>query len=272
MARGAPGFIPWPRFGVGAFTTILAFFILRVLDEHKDEDVDRSFRPELPVPSGVVSLAELRRIAGAGLVLALVLNAWVAPVLLLPLGIAAAWAFLMTREFFVRAWLRAHPTAYLLSHMAILPLLDGYTTGLDWLAEGAPAPHGLLPFLLVTFLNGILIEIGRKTRDPASEREGVDTYSKAWGARAAPVAWLVTLAASAGIALFAARAVHLGAWASVALILAAVACALPGIAFLRGASPGAARTMDRVSALWPCVTYVVLGSGPFLARLAGNGP
>lgn len=270
LARGAPGFIPWPRFAVGAFTTILAFFILRVLDEHKDEDVDRRYRPELPVPSGVVSLAELRAIAGVGLVLALALNAWVAPVLLVPLGIAAAWAFLMTREFFVRQWLRAHPTAYLLSHMAILPLLDGYTTGLDWLAARAPAPHGLAPFLVVTFLNGILIEIGRKTRDPGSEREGVDTYSKAWGVRAAPLAWLCALAASAGVAALAAHAVHLGAWAFVALAVAGAACALPGLAFLRAPSPGRARTMDRVSALWPCVTYLVLGSGPFLARLAGN--
>ena len=60
MARGAGGFIPWPLLAVGALTSLGFFFTLRVLDEHKDADVDRRFRPELPVPRGLVSLRELR--------------------------------------------------------------------------------------------------------------------------------------------------------------------------------------------------------------------
>jgi 4-hydroxybenzoate polyprenyltransferase len=268
LARAAPGFVPWPRFLVGAFTTVTCFFLLRVLDEHKDEEIDARSRPELPVPSGVITLAELRAIGGGAFTLALALNALVAPVLLLPLALSATWAFLMTREFFVRDWLRAHAAIYLLTHMAILPLLDGYTTGLDWLVEGARPPHGLLPFLAVTFCNGILIEIGRKTKAPASERAGVDSYSRAWGVRAAPLAWLTTLVLSALAAAVAAHAVGLGAWAYVVLALAAAASALPAAAFLRRANPQAASAMDRVSSAWPCVTYVVLGSGPFLARLA----
>jgi hypothetical protein len=271
LARHAPGFIPWDRFLVGAFTTVTCFFLLRVLDEHKDREVDARYRPELPVPSGLISLAELRAIGGGAFALALVLNAWLAPVLLLPLALSALWAALMTREFFVREWLRAHMAAYLLTHMAILPLLDGYTTGLDWLAEGAKAPHGLLPFLGVTFLNGILIEVGRKTRAPAAEREGVDSYTRAWGLRNAPRVWLATLAASALAAAYCAHAVGLGSWAFGALALAALPSALPGVFFLTRARAGDAAWMERASSLWPCVTYIVLGSGPFLARLALAG-
>jgi len=173
LARGAPGFIELPVFASGAFTAVTIFFLLRVLDEHKDADVDRRFRPELPVPRGLVSLAELRG-AGATLVaLAVLANLVVAPILLAPLAVVAAWATLMTKEFFVPTWLRAHAAAYLLTHMAIMPLIDGYTTGLDWLRAGAHAPHGLFLFLAVTFANGVLIEVGRKIRPPEQEREGV---------------------------------------------------------------------------------------------------
>ena len=136
LLRGAPGFIPWPLFGAGVLTSLVFFFWLRVLDEHKDATTDRRCRPELPVPRGLITLPELRWIGGAALSVVLVLNALLAPALVAPCLVVAVWAALMTKEFFVGEWLRAHPTAYLVSHMTIMPLIDGYTTGLDWLVAG----------------------------------------------------------------------------------------------------------------------------------------
>src|SRR3989449_11090818 len=132
------------------------------------------------------------------------------------LGVAA-WATLMTKEFFVRDWLRAHASAYLLTHMLIMPMIDAYTTGLDWVVARAHAPPGLFYFLAVTFLNGILIEIGRKIRAPEREREGVDSYTKAWGLKTAPAVWLGGLLGPAGRAAAAARQTGAGAVSSVLL-------------------------------------------------------
>jgi 4-hydroxybenzoate polyprenyltransferase len=262
-ARGVSGFVPLERFAVGVVTAVVIFFVLRVLDEHKDAAVDRRYRPELPVPSGVMGLDELRKIGGAALLLAVLLNLWTAPMLLLPLAAVAAWAFLMTREFFVSDWLRAHAAAYLVSHMAVMPLVDAYTTGIDWLAAGVHPPRGLGLFLAVTFANGVLIEIGRKIREPVAEREGVDTYTKAWGLRVAPGVWLATLAASALLAWGAAR--HTGTAALAAPILAALAllCAWPAFSFLRAPAARAARLVDAASQAWPAFTYLVLGAMPF---------
>jgi 4-hydroxybenzoate polyprenyltransferase len=270
LARGAPGFVPAGRFAVGAFTAIVIFFVLRVLDEHKDADVDRRYRPELPVPSGVIGLRELRRIGGAATGVALILNLWVAPVLLLPLVAVSAWAFLMTKEFFVSAWLRAHPATYLVTHMAIMPLVDAYTTGLDWLASGARPPHGLVLFLAVTFMNGVLIEIGRKIREPAAERDGVDSYTKAWGLRVAPSVWLATLAGSALLAAGAAR--HTGTAALAAPVLGALAllAAWPAFSFLRAPAERSARLVDLASQAWPAFTYLVLGALPFVVGATGR--
>ena len=270
LARGAPGFVPPGRFLVGAFTALVFFFMLRVLDEHKDAEVDRRFRPELPVPRGLVSLAELRAAGGGALALAVLLNALAAPVLLWAILAVAAWAALMTREFFVPRWLRAHMAAYLVTHMAIMPMIDGYTTGLDWLAEGAEAPAGLGLFLLVTFLNGIVIEIGRKIRAPGGEREGVDTYTSAWGTRRAPLVWLATLAATALTAWLAARHVGIGGVAAALLAGAALAAAGPALSFLRAPGARSARGIETAAGAWTIAMYLLLGAGPFVARWLGG--
>lgn len=264
-ARGASGWIPPDRYLVGAYTALVLFAGLRVLDEHKDATVDLKFRPELPVPRGLVTLGELRATGGAAFAAALLLNAWAAPQLLGALAGTALYAALMTREFWVGAWLRAHPAAYLLSHMAILPLIDTYTTGLDWLAEGVAPPAGLGLFLAVTYLDGVVVEIGRKIRPPEGERPGVDTYTRAWGMRAAPTVWLATLALTAGTAWLAAR--HVGAGAGTALLLAAggIAAALPALLFLRAPSARWARAIEASSGAWTIGMYLLLGAAGWLA-------
>jgi hypothetical protein len=270
LARGAPGFIPWPRFGVGVLTALVFFFWLRVLDEHKDAGTDRRYRPELPVPRGLVMLAELRWVAGGALVTVLALNTLLAPALLLPCLAIAVWAALMTREFFVREWLRAHPAAYLISHMAIMPMIDTYTTGLDWIAAGARPSSGLVCFLVVTFLNGTVIEIGRKIRAPETEREGVDTYTSAWGVRAAPAVWLAVLLAAAFTAWLAARSTGAGGLTAVILVGLVSVTVFPAIGFLRAHTAARARSIEKASGLWVLASYLLLGSGPFAARWLGR--
>jgi 4-hydroxybenzoate polyprenyltransferase len=267
LLRGEGGFIPWPRFIAGVFTALVFFFALRVLDEHKDREVDRRYRPELPVPRGLVTLGELRAIGGVALAAAVVLNAAILPALLVPMALVAAWAALMTREFFVRDWLRVHPTAYLLTHMAIMPLIDTYTTGLDWLETERHPPSGLVLFLTVTFLNGMLVEIGRKLRAPGAEREGVDSYTRAWGLRVAPVAWLALLAAAAATAVLALRRVGAGA---IELAIVGGAFAWGGwsaLRFLRAPDVAAQGAIERASQQWMFATYLALGTVPFVLRL-----
>lgn len=267
---GAEGFVSAPVLVTGIFTALVCFFLLRVLDEHKDAETDRRWRPELPVPRGLVTLAELRGTAAALALAALVANAVVAPVLLLPLLLFAAWATLMTREFFVRDWLRRHLGAYLVTHMLIMPILDAYTTGLDWLVAGHHPPAGLPWFLAATFANGVLVEIGRKLRAPAGEREGVDTYTHAWGVRAAPAAWLAVLLGAASVVTVAARYTGCAAASAAIVFPAAVLLAIPAIRFLATREDRAARAVETVSGLWGIVSYLTLGGLPLVLHAAGR--
>jgi 4-hydroxybenzoate polyprenyltransferase len=246
----------------GAWTTLVGFLWLRILDEHKDASTDRLFRPELPVPRGLISLAELRGIGAAALAGALLWNALAAPALLGPLGLAGVWIALMTREFFVPEWLRPRPTAYLITHMLVMPLIDAYTTGLDWLPVAASPSPGLAWFLIVTFLNGCLLEVGRKIRAPEQEREGVDTYSQAWGLRAAPVIWSLILIGSAVSLIAAGSFTGTAAWlAGLALPGTAMGCTAAA-AFTRRPTPQTANRIDTAAGLWTLASYLGLGLLP----------
>ena len=170
---------------VVAVLVLLGFFFqLRVADEHKDNEDDTKYRPERPVPRGLVTLKELRvaafAVAAAQIGLTVLLD-WTLIVLLLAVW---GWLTIMTKEFFVPEWLKKRPLVYMISHMAIMPLIDLYATACDWWPAGYALHQGfgltLGAFLLLSLVNGSAIEIARKCWAPEQEREGVETYSRLW--------------------------------------------------------------------------------------------
>jgi hypothetical protein len=266
-ARGVSGML-LPELGVGTATLVAFFFVLRVMDEHKDAAGDAVHRPGLPVPRGLVALGELRAVAAALVVLVVAANLLVEPRLLVPMAAVLVWSALMAREFFVGDWLRARPLAYLLSHMAVMPLIFLYATALDWLPAAEPAPDGTGRFLAFAFFNGLVIEIGRKIRWPAGEREGVDTYSATWGLGPALGVWLASIAVALVNASLAAA--HYDAAGVTALGLAplAVASASVVLPLLRTGRSGSGRRMEAAAGLWVLTSYVTLGG---IALWAGGG-
>ena len=84
-----------------------------------------------------------------------------------------------------------------------MPLVDLFATACHWLPTGS-SKAGLIYFLIASFFNGIVIEIGRKLRQPEKEQEGVPTYSKLWGLKNASLAWLGCMLVTATFAYIAA--------------------------------------------------------------------
>jgi 4-hydroxybenzoate polyprenyltransferase len=263
MLRGAPP-PGWQSYLTAFGVCLLMFFQLRIADEFKDRDEDARWRPYRPVPRGLVKLSELRVvfIIAALVQIALVLAQDAR--LLLVLGVAWAYFTLMSVEFFCRDWLKARPVVYLLTHMGIMPLVDFFGTACEWLPRGASAPSGLGWFLTASFCNGIVIEIGRKLRQPADEEEGVETYSALWGKAGGSAVWLGAMAATLGCAAMAAArigfvipvAVALGVLLCIALLM------LPG--YLRGNLPG--KRIESVTGLWTLTLYLSLGLVPLFLR------
>jgi 4-hydroxybenzoate polyprenyltransferase len=259
LLRGAP--VPgWQMFVTAFGVCVLMFLQLRIADEFKDAEEDARWRPYRPVPRGLVKLSELRMLfilaalLQTALVLALDLR------LMIVLGIAWSYLALMSVEFFCRDWLKARPVIYLLTHMGIMPLVDFFGTACEWLPRGSAAPAGLGWFLAASFFNGIVIEIGRKLRQPVDEEDGVETYSRLWGKSGGAAVWAFSLIATGICAVMAARMI--GFMMPVAAVLAVVLLvAFISIrSFLGGSLSG--KKIEIVAAVWTLALYLMLGLVP----------
>ncbi len=250
---------------VGFGIVLCLFFQMRVCDEIKDVDDDRAFRPERPIPRGLVSLKEIVTLGvvtvpiAAGLALA-----WGHGLILL-LALVWVWLAAMTFEFGVPEWLKARPVLYLLSHMAIMPLIDLLLTGVEWRAHGAPHP-ALWLFIALSFSNGCVLEIGRKIWAPASERDGVDTYSRLWGPGRAVAIWLMFVGLSFAFLLGVGQATG-SLFVMAALGLSGLgACVWAGRAHLSALTAKTERRVDTFAGLWVFLCYASAGFVPLVMR------
>lgn len=247
------------------------FFQLRVADEHKDNEDDTKFRPERPVPRGLVTLAELRVVAiGVGVAqvaLTVALN-WR---LLGPLLLVWTWMAVMTKEFFVPAWLKKRPIIYMVSHMAIMPLIDLYATACDWLPAGATLHENfgltLVAFLLLSLVNGSVIEIARKSWAPEMEREGVETYSRVWGAERAGIVVMALLLVGLALSAFINVRSDAGVVVLVGLMLVTMFAAWKAIDYAGTPAVRQVKQMEIGTAVFVLGNYLLLGVFPLLMSL-----
>jgi 4-hydroxybenzoate polyprenyltransferase len=193
------------------------------------------------------------------------LAAWLMPRLLVLLVLEWCWLALMAREFFVSAWLRKRPVHYLWSHMLILPLMDFYLSAWDWAPSGGP-PHGLAWLLGVSFLNGVVIEIGRKTRAPADEEAGVETYSALWGRARAIAVWLAAIVTTAVLALAAARRIQFAGTVAIVVGMLLALVIASAYSFLRSPEKGRGKRIETAAGVWTLILYTSLGLLPMALR------
>lgn len=265
LARGEPGF-PAPKTLLVAFFTALLFFLqLRVTDEFKDFEDDSRYRPYRPVPRGLVTLRELAWVGLAACVVQLGLAVWLEPSLVWLLVLAWGYLTMMTREFFAPGWLKARPAVYLASHMVVIPLIDLYATACDWRVAGLRwPPDGLIWFLIVSYFNGVVVEVGRKIRAPDDEEPGVETYSALWGRSRAVVVWFLAATTTAVFAWQTARQIHFEQVVVWLLLGLLVACAAITIRFVKRPVKGAGKSIEVASGVWTLLMYLSLGALPAL--------
>lgn len=261
---------PLPGMGafLAAFIIVLAlFFQMRVCDEWKDLDDDRRYRPDRPIPRGLVSLQLIAGLgAASGVVAAAAAWAWYPAVLWL-LGAVWLWLGAMTVEFGAPVWLKARPLVYLVSHMAIMPLIDLLLTGIEWLPGGGASPH-LWLFLALSFVNGCVLEIGRKLWAPEHEIAGVETYSALWGPRRGVKIWAVCAGVSYVLLVGVGAATGTAGTNAVIGALGLGALIYAARAYARAPDARAQRGVDTAAGLWVFLCYGVAGFAPIAWRLA----
>lgn len=271
LCRGEQGLPPVLDILLGGLVALGLFFLLRLVDEWKDRHEDALHRPYRPVPRGLVGFKDLGLWAAITLSIQAVAVIWLGHGLWIWTLPAAAWLAAMSFEFGVGTWLRRHHLLYAASHMAIMPLFDLFTTAIDWHVVGTP-PRGVEIFLILSYLNGFVLEIGRKLRAPLDEEPGVDTYSALYGPRKAATMWLGSLVLTAATAAWAALSIPSGIWALGALAVLLPCAATVGIAYWRQPTSARAKRVETAAGLWTLGMYLVVGATPAIVSALGGQP
>jgi 4-hydroxybenzoate polyprenyltransferase len=257
--------IDWPdpaSAGVAFICVFLFFLQLRFLDEFKDYEVDKKFRPERPVPRGLISLVEVGWALAFTVILQAFLVFWLNPSLLFIL--LAVWLYmaLMTVEFFVSDWLKPRLLTYMWTHMLLMPIVDLFATGCDWMSFSYFPPSGLLVFLVVSFFNGLVVELGRKTWAPSQERVGVDSYSGYCGLDKA--LWLFRRILLAAYICILIVGYQVGFFIPVFALMTGLLIAVLNITvkFARFPEEAFAKKLEDFSGIWVIFSYLMLGAVP----------
>lgn len=269
MCRGENEFVSWKNYTVAVFTTFTLFLLVRIFDEFKDAKDDAAFRKELPVPRGLMKLKELLWIGIAVAILQITVNALFFPKILIIYGIIIIYLSLMGKEFFIPKWLKKHQFWYITSHMFIIPLIDIFASGMDWMYQDLAAPFGLLFFFAVSYMNGIVLEIGRKIKIQEDEKEGVLSYTKQLGTKKAIYVWMAVLFTTLIFSILAAFYAKQAFESYLVLGTAFILCLTPGILFLQKQSRKKAKFIEYASGLWAIVMYLALGGIPMLLKMFG---
>ena len=267
ICSGKTGFVDYKDYLFGFLVTLSLFLMVRIFDEFKDKEDDAKYRKYLPVPRGLIKLKTLKTIG------IIVIAFQLAIVLIFQLDmlylylIAMGYLGLMTVEFFVSDWLKKNQMIYILSHMFIMPLVDVYASGIDWLLEGTTPSFGLVWFFLVSYFNGVVLEFGRKMKTVDMEEEGVVSYTKLYGTTKAPIYWMLFLAITYGFTLIASYYANFDYKAYIIFTIVFLISIIPAILFINKPTKKKAKMIEIASAFWTFLMYLLLGAIPMINQL-----
>lgn len=208
---------------VAVLVTVILFFQILTLEEHRDYQSDVIHHPRRAVARGLVSLAELRALCWWGAALQALLTALLHPPLLALLLLVWIWLALTAVEFFYPDELARQPLIRLALQMGIAPWIALYSAGCGLFPQGGDFTPALAAFMAMGFTNALSLELARHTLAAPEERIGVNSYSKLWGQQRAGL----TLAGVVALGLFATMGAYLGSGAPATILTDAAGQRLP---------------------------------------------
>lgn len=177
MLGRAPLVLSLPDSLAAVITLVLILLYYRVQDEFKDAETDRRFFPHRPVPSGRVTFGDLKALMWLTFALLFALHVtW--RLVLVPFLVLFVFAVLMHKWFFLERYIAANRLLAFVTHAPVSLLGNYYALAVYAYRFDAPTftRPGLLSIVWFA-LPSLAWEIARKTRAPAEEIPGYQTYS-----------------------------------------------------------------------------------------------
>jgi 4-hydroxybenzoate polyprenyltransferase len=167
----------------GIWTVFALTFILRLMDELKDKDIDRQLFQDRPLPSGKVLENDIVFSLTFMVILYLLSNIWSVRVFWMSI-VVLAYAFLMSKYFFIPDILRRYLLLNLATHNPITAVLFVYVVILFSVRSGLTLQQlnwkSLILLIIMFWAMVFAWEISRKIRCKEEENEYV-TYSQLLG-------------------------------------------------------------------------------------------
>ena len=161
----------------------MQFLMVRIVDEFKDYDEDKKFRPYRPVPRGLVTLNEL----SALLIICIILQIGISILFkgnIVLLFVLWLFFLMMSRNFFMKKFLDKHLLIEVLLDEIMMPIMVLYLSsfclnkwGLIVLLFDTRFPI----LLLISYIVSWIVEVARKVRSKDMEETGVKTYTAVLG-------------------------------------------------------------------------------------------
>ena len=166
---------------VGVFITMfvvafLQFLMVRIIDEFKDYEEDKKYRPYRPVPRGLIKLKELRTLFVICIIIQFALTLIVNPFSLIFLLVLWIMFILMTKSFFMKKLVDKHILLEVALDEILLPTLMLYLSSFIKLDITI-----FKIVLLLSYVMSWIIEKSRKVRCKKDEEKGVKTYTAVFG-------------------------------------------------------------------------------------------
>ncbi|HEY1045947.1 MAG TPA: UbiA family prenyltransferase [Bacteroidia bacterium] len=240
--------------------TFCVFLLLRISDEFKDEAYDKEHRPYLPVPSGLVTLSELKKIGLWVLLIITGLNVMINVDRFHLYLLVMLYMGLMYKEFFVHKFLESNQFLYVVSHMMIIPLVDTFASSFAW---GGLKPNmiGLYWFFALSFFNGLTLELGRKIK--SEENEEANSYSKRLGfvksMNLFRLVLLITFLLSLGASIY----IDVSFIHHFVFILGFIICIWFTFVFSKNRKAVNSKRFEMLSGIWAILMYLNLGTTLF---------
>ncbi len=168
-----------PMFIVG----FLQFFMVRVIDEHKDFEEDSKFRNYRPVPRGLISLRVLKVLFVISFIAQfLITTLWGGSLLLLVILWCAV--LLLANDFFIKDFIDRHILVGVILDEAIMPVLALLMASFcveEHLLFYLLGNTGFIYLVYLTYVISWIVELARKIRCKKDEEKGVKTYTQVFG-------------------------------------------------------------------------------------------
>lgn len=180
--RARVAFVSWDTL-LGAWSVLGLWLVLRLMDELKDEDIDRELFPHRPVPSGRVSKADIKRTLAGAMILYVGAHVFSGAALWTALFVLG-YSVLMFKRFFAPELLRRSLIITLVTHNPIVPLMLTQCFVIfaadHRLALGKLRWDLIVAFIVMLWSPLLAWELARKIRSPEEETAYV-TYSRLFG-------------------------------------------------------------------------------------------